>query len=383
MATNILSLVTQFLTPELIGRIASILGLDRSTAQDAIGASVPAILASLAGIASEPGGARQLSSAMAQQRPGALDSVIDAIGGPGQRALADSGSNMLSSLLGGSAMNMLTGAIAKASGIGEGVSKSLLGTLAPIVFGALGQQQRAAGLDANGLASLLASQKDQIASALPSGIAQQLSAAGLLDQVGSGIRSGAAAAAGAAGRLGDASQQWASRAGEAASAARSAASTPQWPYWVLALAALAGLGWLVFGPWGREQVAEAPRTEAVQPKTVGVGVPSITVGGVDLAKQVTESVDGLRTALTGITDPASAQAALPKIRDAKAQLDTISALSDRLPAEGKRSLARLVAAAMPSINALIDKAMAIPGVGEVASPAINDLRVRLNSLATA
>src|SRR5262245_6411427 len=124
MATNILSLVMQFLTPELMGRIAAALGLNRTTAQDAIGASVPAILASLAGIASEPGGARQLSNAMAQQRPGGLDSVIDAIGGAGQRTLADSGSNMLSSLLGGSVTSALTGAIAKASGIGEGMSKS-------------------------------------------------------------------------------------------------------------------------------------------------------------------------------------------------------------------------------------------------------------------
>ena len=116
MAINILSLVNQFITPELIGKIASALGLDRITAQDAIGASIPTILASLAGVASQPGGARQLSNAMAQQRPGALDSVIDTIGGAGQRTLADGGSNMLSSLLGGSAMNMLTGAIAKATG---------------------------------------------------------------------------------------------------------------------------------------------------------------------------------------------------------------------------------------------------------------------------
>jgi hypothetical protein len=34
-----------------------------------------------------------------------------------------------------------------------------------MVMGALGQQQRSGGLDANGLANLLSSQKDQIAAA--------------------------------------------------------------------------------------------------------------------------------------------------------------------------------------------------------------------------
>jgi hypothetical protein len=61
--------------------------------------------------------------------------------------------------------------IGKFAGVGEGASKSMLGMLGPVVLGALGQQQRSAGLDANGLMSLLTSQKDQIAAAIPSGLA--------------------------------------------------------------------------------------------------------------------------------------------------------------------------------------------------------------------
>jgi hypothetical protein len=45
VAINLVSLVMQFLTPDMIGRIATALGLDRNVAQTAIGALVPALLA--------------------------------------------------------------------------------------------------------------------------------------------------------------------------------------------------------------------------------------------------------------------------------------------------------------------------------------------------
>jgi hypothetical protein len=51
MATNLISLIMDYLTPELIGRIASALGLDRNNASAAIGASVPALLAGICGAA--------------------------------------------------------------------------------------------------------------------------------------------------------------------------------------------------------------------------------------------------------------------------------------------------------------------------------------------
>jgi hypothetical protein len=41
MATNLVSLIMQFLTPDMIGPIASALGLDRNNTQTAIGAVVP------------------------------------------------------------------------------------------------------------------------------------------------------------------------------------------------------------------------------------------------------------------------------------------------------------------------------------------------------
>src|SRR5262245_43510336 len=163
MATNLVSLVMQFLTPDTIAKIASALGLDRAIAQKAISGAVPAILSGLAGVASTPGGARQLSNAVSQQGPNLIDGLQGLIAGSGQKAFTDSGANMLSGLLGGGTMDALTQSVGKFAGIGESASKPLLGMLAPIVVGALGQQQRNGGLDASGLATLLTSQKEQIA----------------------------------------------------------------------------------------------------------------------------------------------------------------------------------------------------------------------------
>ena len=58
---------------------------------------------------------------------------------------------MLTSLLGGSKVDGLSGAIGRFAGLNQGSATSLLGALAPVVLGALGREQRAQGLDAQGL----------------------------------------------------------------------------------------------------------------------------------------------------------------------------------------------------------------------------------------
>src|SRR5262245_30678670 len=133
MATNLVSLVMQFLTPDVIAKIASALGLDRDVAQKMIGGAVPAILASLAGAAASPGGARQLANAVAQQQPGTLDGLKSLIGQGGQQSFANTGASMLSGLLGGGGLDALTQSVAKFGGVGEGAGKSLLGMLGPVV----------------------------------------------------------------------------------------------------------------------------------------------------------------------------------------------------------------------------------------------------------
>jgi hypothetical protein len=377
MAANLVSVVMQFLTPDMIAKIASALGLDRSVAQKAIGGAVPALLSTVADLASTPNGARQLTNALAQQQQqGSLDTLQNLIGGSGANTLAETGSSMLSGLFGGGALDTMAQSIGKFAGLDAASGKSMLGMLGPVVLGVLGQQQRSAGLDASGLASLLTAQKGQIAAAIPSGLADRLGAAGLIDKAEESLRSGAATASAAGSRIAGAGQT---------AYARTSAAASQWPYWLVALAVVAGLAWFAFGRHESETVAEAPRPATSRPATgtVGLAPTDLTVGGVNLANQVNSSVGALRSVLPGITDVASAQAALPKLHEATAQLNEVSNLATKLSPEGKSALAKLIAAARPSIDQMCEKVLAAPGVGGIAKPAIDELRGKLDTLSRA
>jgi hypothetical protein len=374
MAINLNSVVTQLLTPDVIAQIAAFLGLDRNAAQKAASAAIPAILAGLSDLVGTPAGASQLSKLLSQQQGG---SPIDLLRNSGAQGLAQTGATMLAGLFGGRTVDTMAQAIGGFAGTGDSGGKSLISVVGPLVLGALGQHQRDAGLDASGVASLLRSQKDQIMAAIPSGLADQLGAAGLIDKAEAGVRSGMTTVRAAESGMADASQRAAAGASRAASAA---AGTAQWPYWLVALAILGGVGWYMLQP-AAEKVAESQAVTKVAAGTVGMAPTDLTIDGVNLASQFNSSLDTLKAALPTITNDASAQAAVPKLNDAIAKLDGITARAAKLPPDARSALAKLIIAATPAINQMCDKVLATPGAAAIAKPAIDDLRAKLEALA--
>jgi hypothetical protein len=380
MATNLISSVMQFLTPDLVAKIAKTLGIDPDIAQKVVSAGVPTILASFTGLAANPAGAQQLSDTLKQQQPGTLAQLTSAIGGPNQKAMADSGSGVLSTLLGGSGLDGLVSAVSNFSGINQGVAKSMLGLLAPMVLGTLGQQQRAAGLDAGGLSRLLSSQQDQITAAIPSSLRNMLGARGMLDAVDGGVRRGADTVSGAAGRMAGAMSDTAAGASQVAYAATRKPLAASWPYWLIAALVLAGLGWYFLGDHS-QQVAEQTRPLANGMAETVNGKPTPNVAS--LSADLTSSVDNVRSTLQGMTDPASARAALPKLQQATEQLDRINGLAAQLPPTSRKNLASLMEASMPALNRLCDRALSSPQIAGLAKPTIDALRAKMESLAQA
>jgi hypothetical protein len=368
MAINLVSLVMQFLTPDMIGRIATALGLDRNVTQTAISALIPALLAGLSNTATQPGGAQKLVDA-ARQHNGTLGNFANMLGTGGQSSFIEKGSQMLSALVGGGEQNSLAQAVAKFTGIGQGTAGSLLGLLAPVVMGTIGQQrQQGRSLDTSGIAALLASQKDNIAAALPSGFSNLLSGTGLLDSLGSAARTATAAGSQAAQVAGSAARVVGDTGRRAADVA--ASNSLKWLYWLIPIAAvLALLIYLFARP--AEQVVQQGVTTA----------QSLMVSGLDIGKQVTDSISSLRTTLGGITDVASAQAALPKLQEVTAQIDKVAGMTGQLSPEQRKLLAGLVNPFMPTLNQLFDKVVAIPGVAEMLKPTIDVLKDRLAALA--
>lgn len=368
MVPNLVSLVMQFLTPDMIARVASALGLDRNKLQPAIGAAVPGLLAGLSGVAMQPGGAQRLVEA-AKQNTGTPGNFASMLGAGTPTSFIEKGSQMLSSLLGGREQNGLVGALAKFAGLGEGASGSLLGMLAPLVMGTIAQQQGARPLDASSIAGMLSSQKDNIATALPAGFRNLLGGTGLLDSLGGAARtaavSGTETARSAATTVKELSDtNW--------RATRPASAPLNWLYWLIPALAIAALLIYLFARPSEPVVPPGVNTEQ-----------GLRVEGLDVGKQVTDSITSLRTALSGITDTASAQEAIPKLQEVTGQIDKVDGLLGRLSPEQRKVLAGTVNPSMPTLNELFDKVLAIPGVSELLKPTIDSLRTKLAMLLAA
>jgi len=351
MASNLVSLVMQLLTPDMVGRIATAFGFDRNKVQSAISSAVPALLAAFNDVAAQPGGAQKLADA-ARQQTGSVESLASVLAAGGQSSLVDKGSQLLSSLVSGQNQKTLIGAIAKSTGLGQGASGSLLGMLAPIVMDTIGQHQTAAGaLNANGIANLFASQKDNT---------------GLLNSLGEAARTTTAAGSEAT-RGATSAARTVSQSGQRA-VNTAAATSSNWLYWLVPLAAAAAL-LFYFAVRPAEQAVRQGMNQA----------QNLVVGVADIGKQIGNSITSVRTTLNGITDVASAQAALPKLQEVTAQIDKTGGTIGQLTGEQRKAIAAVINPLMPAVNQLCDKVLSIPGVAEVLKPSVDTLKAKLTA----
>ncbi|MGC2395203.1 MAG: hypothetical protein WA579_04310 [Rhodomicrobium sp.] len=140
--------------------------------------------------------------------------------------------------------------------------------------------------------------------------------------------------------------------------------------WVLGVVAAAAVAWLFLGP---PKVVEQPKTP----------VPPAHDDSVNLKSSLESALAGLKANLQGVSDAASAKAALPQLEKGTAEFDKLRDLSEKLSADSKGTLAALLASARPALNGLFDKVLAIPGVDSIAKPAIDALRAKLDALSKA
>ena len=358
---NLVSTMIQFLTPMIVNKIASSLGMSNAMATTAIGALLPSILAGLTGKASTPAGASALSSMLGQQDSNILGSFANMLGGSGQTSLISGGTSALSSLLGGSATNALSGAIGKFTGASSQQSSNLMGMLAPVVLGSLAQTQKSSGLDANGLASMLQGQKANIAAAMPAGFSQLLGGSGLLDSI---------------------SDQMKGASPTAAPAKYDIPRTPEapefnWMPWAAGGVALLGLIWAFSG----NKTAPTPTPAAIE-KTTAPAVPASTpaTAAMDQAKSL---IAGLSSSLGNVKDAATAQAALPQLTSSAAAIDVLSKTAGGLAPDAKSQLAALIGGAMPQLSQLMATVLKIPGAEAILKPVLDTITAKLTGLSKA
>jgi hypothetical protein len=147
MADNLISLVSQYLGPQKIAGLARTAGVDDATAHKLVTAAVPAVLAALSAAAAAPGGARKVSDAVSNADPDLLPKLSTALAGGNAQALTE-GANLLSGVLGGGGLAGLAGALSQHSGAPQGAAQSVIGAVAQVVIGAIGQQDPSNWTDA-------------------------------------------------------------------------------------------------------------------------------------------------------------------------------------------------------------------------------------------
>jgi OmpA-OmpF porin, OOP family len=207
MSFNLLDSVKGMFTNELIGKAASMLGESESGIGKAIGGAVPTVLSALLNKGGSNDGASGIFN-MAKEAAGS--GILNNIGG----LLGNSGGSNMSGLLNmasglfGDKLGGIGKLISGFSGIKESSAGSLLSMAVPTVLGFLGKHSADNNLSANGLVSLLSSQKSNIMSAIPSGL--NLSSLGL-GEIGSNVREMAADTRKAAAHAVDETQEKASK----------------------------------------------------------------------------------------------------------------------------------------------------------------------------
>jgi len=167
---NLVDLVRSYLTRDVGTKIASSLGEDRVQTQAGIDAAIPGLLSGFDGAASTTEGARRLSSAVDGADAGILSNLGSMFGGGFS---TDRNGGILQSLLGSAGLSDLTAGIGRSSGLGGKAVTSLLGFLVPVVLGTLNKIKSTKGLDATGLASMLAGQRGNITAAMPEAMRTQ------------------------------------------------------------------------------------------------------------------------------------------------------------------------------------------------------------------
>jgi hypothetical protein len=375
---NIIDLIKDQLGAQLARAAEQIPGVGAEKAQTAVQAAIPALLASFARLGSTPSGATALDTAAAQAPDLASVAPHGASPDAALGATAEAGNNLLSSLLGEGGFRSLAAAVASFAGLGPGSAhgsapgsvSSLLGLVGSAVLGFLGRQ---ASADEGGIAGLLASQKGNIEAALPAGLA------GLLGSSASGDSAPAATKAWPAG-------------------VKTGAARPTWqkPVAIVAAAAVAALVvWeLTSGPDGTEtpgqeaglaqQNAGAAREAAQQSTATATAAAQSAVGSVanvDVGKEVGTDIGRLGQVFGTVTDLNSANAAVSQVQTVGSSVDRLKELAGQLPADGRSTLAEIVAKALPSLRSAADRAYAKPGVAGVLKPVADPVLGSLSELA--
>lgn len=258
MSINIVDLVKNYVSPDLISRASTMLGESDSGISKALSGLIPSILGGVAakGTQSEADAGQLLNAAKEADNSGLLGNLSSFFGNADLQA---QGTSWFNKIFGGQS-NMIIDTISNFAGVKSSSSSSLISMVTPLIMGLLGKQATENNLDASSFSGFLNTQKSNILSALPSGLGSLASVLGL-GSLGSTARETPGNAEAASTATYNYAEQQAERTG----------GGMKWLLPLLLLAALAFLLWWLMGKscnnketgtTGADTVATAPTDTA-------------------------------------------------------------------------------------------------------------------------
>ncbi|HNF47969.1 MAG TPA: OmpA family protein [Chitinophagales bacterium] len=175
MSVNLINLMKDYLTPEVISKASSFIGENDQNTAKAADVIIPSVLGGLLNKAKDENGLAAVANLLSSGGfdGNILNNVLGLFnGGENTDNVMRSGASAVTSIFGDGAMSGLLNLISSNSGIQASSSNKLLNLVTPVLMGLIGKQTAGGGLKA--LGSLLGGQKDFIAAAAPAGLASVL-----------------------------------------------------------------------------------------------------------------------------------------------------------------------------------------------------------------
>lgn len=161
--------------------------------------------------------------------------------------------------------------------------------------------------------------------------------------------------------------------------------------WLLMLVIVVAIGFFGYQYMNKnaaieaQQAAESAAAKAAEATKEAIDTAQEAMPeGVDLT-QITDAMDGIvgsaSEALGSITDLDSAKAALPAMEEASSKLSGLGEVIARLPDAAKGPIGSIIESSVSVLQPLIEKASAIPGVGDVIEPIVGPMVEMMQGLA--
>lgn len=344
---DLVTLVQNQLSGEAISKLSALIGESENKTRSAVEAAVPTLLSSMANMAQTTGGAQKVASLFGNFDPAAFGNFGSMLSGQADTVL-NKGSNLLGNLFGGGMLDTVIGGLSQFTGLGKSMVQKLIGFLTPLIMSTVAGQIKG-GLSPSNLSQFFAGQKDSIANAVPAALAS-VTMPSLSD-------------------LGHAGRQTMRAATEA--------SSSMLP-WLVPLLVLAAIGFGVYWWVNQNNPPAAPPVLSVNPANKGADNALGTV--TQLKSDLTSSYRALSETLGTVNDAASADAALPKLKDVSSKLDGLKAIWDKLPQAQQTMIQSVTQGQLPDFKAMINKILAMPGVGDKLKTTLADITTKLNAL---